>query len=462
MSQLTKLVSSSSSTILIAIVKILELSFISNSLNDEVKGIYALLNLQLLISVLLSEMGIQNAVYSIGGYTIEIKRSLYWYNFLKSIIFWTSGFLILSFLPIPQEYEQHFYLLNNLILINGIGKIFRSFLILENDINTVSITELISTLIGVLFTILFIQHLGVSAFVYGLLLKHGLDNFTYLLIQFRSIQLIGPIAWKNIRETVKIGVFDMSSQIINLISKELDTLLITTFLGLETIGVMNIGKQLILKPIRIVSPVFNNLYYSLFAKTANDSAKYKAYLGSQLKMNSFIITVGYSIILILLDLITHFFFSNTTYKNIQPLLILFILLGVYRGYWSVLGSFILSKGLTKRALLFNAFYLLLNIVSSYVILLIFNELVYIGLNILSLFVFQFISYKIFYSNYIQLKKYYRLTVFNSWPLLIMLIMKVYIISKTYFLFFSIITILIYTYFNYKSVINAFKTYQKGQ
>ncbi|MDA0326605.1 MAG: oligosaccharide flippase family protein [Bacteroidetes bacterium] len=461
MSQLSKLISSSGSTALIAIIKVIELSFISNNLTDELKGIYALLNLQLLMSVLLSEMGIQNAVYSIGTYTNEMTRSLYWYNFFKSLVFWGLGFLILTLLPIPEEYNQLFYLLNYLILINGVGKIFRSFFLLENNINIVSITELISNAIGVSFTILFIRQLGVIAFVYGLLIKHSIDNSIFFISRFSSIKLIGSIEWRKISKTVKIGFFDMSSQVVNLISKELDTLLVTSFLGLETVGVMNIGKQLILKPIRIISPVFNNLFYSLFAKASKNDRELNTLLSSQLKMNSFITTIGYSLILMLLNLIIDIFFSNTTYTNIQPLLMLFILLGVYRGYWSVLGSFILSKGLTKKAFLFNILYLTVNITLSYLILSIFNELIYIGATILSLLAFQYIAHIKFYIKHIGRKKYYQLTVINSWPLLIILVLKVFQTPLVYFLLFSVVIISIYTYLNFKSLINAYKTYQKG-
>lgn len=461
MSQLTKLLSSSSSTTLIAVIKVLELYFISTSLSDEELGIYALLNLQLLVSILLSEMGIQNAVYSLGNYTKEITRSLYWYNFVKSIVFWLLGFVIISILPIPEGYNQHFYLLNHLMLINGVGKVFRSFLILENKINTVSITELTSTLTGVLFTILFITNLGLIAIVYGFIIKHTLDNFIYLIARVSSFKLIGPIRFRSIIRTVKIGFFDMSSQIVNLLSKELDTLLVTFFIGLETVGVMNIAKQLLLKPIRIISPVFNNLYYSLFSKSAKDDKRFKAFLISQLQMNSFIITVGYSIILILSDLIINFFFKNTTYTNIQSLFMLFVLLGIYRGYWSVLGSFILSKGLTKRAFSFNICYLIFNTILSYLILLAFDELVYIGSTILSLLLFQFISHKVFYKNFVKILSYYALTVLNSWPLLIILIMKVSQITLFYFLIFSISAITIYIYFYYRSLINAFRTYKEG-
>lgn len=461
MSQLGKLLSSSGSTALIAIIKVIELSFISNNLTDELKGIYALLNLQLLMSVLLSEMGIQNAIYSISRYTNEVTRSLYWYNFFKSIVFWALGFLALTLLPIPKEYSQIFYLLNYLILINGVGKIFRSFLLLENNINIVSITELTSTVIGVSFTILFIRQLSVKAVVYGLLIKHSIDNSSYFISRFNSIRLIGPIGWRKISKTVKIGFFDMSSQVVNLISKELDTLLVTSFLGLETVGVMNIGKQLILKPIRIISPVFNNLFYSLFAKASEKDVQFNAFLSSQLKMNSFVITIGYSIILMFLDLIIDIFFSNTTYTNIQSLLMLFILLGVYRGYWSVLGSFILSKGLTKKAFSFNIFYLTVNVTLSYLVLSIFNELIYIGATILSLLAFQYIAHLKFYIKHIGRKKYYQLTVINSWPLLIIFLLKVFQTPLVYFLLFSAVIISIYTYLNFKSLINAFKTYQKG-
>jgi O-antigen/teichoic acid export membrane protein len=67
-------------------------------------------------------------------------------------------------------------------------------------------------------------------------------------------------------DLIKIGGFQVGTQVLDYVSNKLDIFLIGRFFGMELLGVYNLAKELIMKPIQVVNPIITNVATPSFAK----------------------------------------------------------------------------------------------------------------------------------------------------------------------------------------------------
>lgn len=67
----------------------------------------------------------------------------------------------------------------------------------------------------------------------------------------------------------------MAEKTLNYFNSQIDTLLIGKLLGVETLGVYNIAKQIIMKPIQIINPIVSKVSFPVMAKIQHDTDKLK-------------------------------------------------------------------------------------------------------------------------------------------------------------------------------------------
>jgi O-antigen/teichoic acid export membrane protein len=449
------------SVIIIAFLKILELYTLSSNLTPTERGLFSLLTFYVLLSILLSEMGIQNSVYSQSNINDLQLRTLFWFNLLKSIFFYLVItfflFLFCWFSGIEEFYT--FAIAGVIVLLNGLGKFYRSVLISKGQIQQLSIIELISTLLEFIVIYFTISNLGIKSFVFGITLKFLIDNFFFFLKLNKTIQIFGPVSFKEIYKFIAVGIYDLLSQFVNFFSKEIDTILVTSFYGLEVLGVFNVSKQLTLKPIRLIGPIINNAFFPIFDKTKNNPFNFKESLNIQLSLNSTIISLIFLFIMAVKGLLISKFFPEKNNLNINFIFICFLLFSLIKGYWSPLGSLILTLGDTKKAFKFNVFVF----VFSFLISIGFAYSFSVKWFAMSLFITVLISfvfsYFIFYSKYFTIQSYFKLTILNAWPLLIVVVLDKYDLNFGSIIMYSVFICMLYFLTQFNTIKNAFSYFK---
>lgn len=457
MSKIKNLSFNASSIIIIAFIKIIELYILSSNLTPTERGLFSLLTFYVLLSILLSEMGIQNSVYSQSNINDLQLRTLFWFNLLKSIFFYLviTFFLFLYFWFSGIEEFYTFAIVGVIILLNGLGKFYRSVLISKGQIQQLSIIELISTLLEFIVIYFTISNLGIKSFVFGITLKFLIDNIFYFFKLKGDLSLFGPVSFKEIYKFITVGIYDLFSQLVNFFTKEIDTLIITSFYGLEILGVFNVSKQLTLKPIRLISPILNNAFFPIFDKTKNNYIKFKNSLKIQLSINSFIITMIFLFVIALKEFLVSKFFPEQSSLNINFIFIFFIFFSVVKGYWAPLGSLILTLGKTKQAFQFNVFVFVFSVIVSLAFAYYFSAQWFAMSLLITTFLSFTLSYFIFYSKFILIDVYFKLTVLNAWPLFLIVILDTYDLNFSSKVISMIIICLLFILTRFKMLKNAF-------
>ena len=457
MNRLAQISYNSISVLFIAVLKISELYVLSSTLSPLDRGLFSLLTFYLLFSVLLSEMGIQNSIYSQSNIPVIKLRTLFWFNFVKSLVFYILLTLLVFYLCFYYENENFysFAIIGLVVLFNAFGKFYRSVLITKGFLKQLSAVELISTFFEFSIVFIFISKLGVQSFVYGILIKFLIDNIFYFFKLKGDLSLFGPISYSKIHEIIIIGVYDLFSQLVNFFTKEIDTLIITSFYGLEILGIFNVSKQLTLKPIRLISPILNNAFFPIFNKTKNNYIKFKKSLKIQLSINSFIITMIFLFIMALKEFLVSKFFPEQSSLNINFIFIFFILFSVLKGYWAPLGSLILTLGKTKQAFQFNVFVFVFSVIVSLAFAYYFSVQWFAMSLLITTFLSFTLSYFIFYSKFILIDVYFKLTVLNAWPLFLIVVLDTYDLNFSSKVISLIIICLLFILTRFKMIKNAF-------
>ncbi|WP_142890641.1 oligosaccharide flippase family protein, partial [Klebsiella pneumoniae] len=77
---------------------------------------------------------------------------------------------------------------------------------------------------------------------------------------------------KNICKGVfSYGIYQLGSQIINQLRTQLDVIIIGKVLGGDSLGLYSLAKDLIMQPLKLITPVINRLALPRFAEAQRDT-----------------------------------------------------------------------------------------------------------------------------------------------------------------------------------------------
>ncbi|HBI06300.1 MAG TPA: lipopolysaccharide biosynthesis protein, partial [Erwinia persicina] len=72
---------------------------------------------------------------------------------------------------------------------------------------------------------------------------------------------------------MKYGVYQLGSQTINQLRTQADSLIVGKVMGAEMLGVYSLAKELVLQPLKLVTPVINRLALPRFAEKQHEPAQ---------------------------------------------------------------------------------------------------------------------------------------------------------------------------------------------
>jgi len=171
------------STIIVAILQVLQVSVLAHFLLPSDFGLMAIVMVVIGFSQVFSDMGISNAIIHHQDISHEELSSLYWLNIIIAVLL----FFIMSVLSplISQLYEEP--LLSTLIIILSFNFVLLSFgnqyrILLQKNLqfNTISKIEIFSTFFSVIVAILLaVYEYGVYSLVYASLVKSAFLSLFY-------------------------------------------------------------------------------------------------------------------------------------------------------------------------------------------------------------------------------------------------------------------------------------------
>lgn len=334
-------------TVYKSIVQAVQLYILIRLLDYSDFGLYAIALSIINFAKLYVDFGISNAIIHKKNLNDKILSSLFWLNIttgllLSVIVFFISYFVGWFYKSIEIVYIIQ--LLSVTFLISSLGNIYRAILkkelkfILINYIDCICLT---ASFIIVIF--LSYYKLGVISLAYGAIVSSVLCSFLLYIYGRKKIGISFYFNFVDIKEMVIFGVYQLSQNSIIYLNSQLDTILIGKFLGVESLGIYNIIKQLITMVSMAVSPVINNILFPILATINDNKTKIKEITFNTIKYTCVINLLFYSVLVIN----SHFIVTNILNVHVDNGVEIFSLISIsyfIRTLSSPTGAYLLSVG----------------------------------------------------------------------------------------------------------------------
>ena len=344
------------STITVALGSLIQLYILVRYIEKSDFGLMALVNVVIAFAMIFLDFGFSSGVIYKKDITQQQLSTLFWFNIL-------TGMLLAILVAFSSPLVAWFYETNELIpilriialgfIINSFAVQFQALLTKELQFDLLAIIKIISFLIAFFgAVILAVNGFGIYALVWGYLLKVSTSALLMLLFGRRFFRPDLYFKVQNIRFFLSFGSFQMGERFLNFFNKQIDVILIGKFLGAETLGVYDILKRFLLRPVNLINPVITSFSFPLMAKIQEKSEKVSAIYMKQL---NYIGSLNFPIYVFLIfnaGAVLQFMFGADwlQYELIFQLLAIYFI--IY-ATGNPVGSLLLSKGRADMGFYWN-------------------------------------------------------------------------------------------------------------
>lgn len=349
-------------TLILTICTLLKISILARLIDKSDFGLMAIITFVMGFVDLFMDMGISLAILHKQKISKNEYSSLYWINFIFSIAVYL---IILAVTPfIADFYDEE--ILKKLIPLTGasiiivaIGRQFKT--ILQKDLNfkKIAVIEIASAVISlVAAVILAIKGFGILSLIYSLLLNYIIISFAYLITGFKTHPIQFHFKFNETKSFLKIGIFQVGSQIVNYFNRDLDILLIGKFFGAEVLGGYSLAKQLVYRPAQIINPILTQVASPALAKIQSNLQILKENYLKLINLVSSVNFVAYLLIFIFAPILVQLFYGNN-YSEIVPLVRILSIYMYVRALGNPVGSLVVATGKTHLEFYWNLFTLII-------------------------------------------------------------------------------------------------------
>ena len=264
-------------TLTTTVLQMLKLFILARILTKADFGLIAIATMILGFTEIFANMGLATGIIHKQDITREQYSSVFWLNLLLSVVLYS---ILCLFTPLIAEYYHQpllrrvIPLLSLTLVINAFGKMFYTFKVKEMDFRFISIVEIVGVFLGVLLTVLTaLGGAGVYSLVYGALLHSLLSHGVYAISGIRRYRIMLHFRLGEIKDLLRIGGYQLSTQVLDYAANKLDVFLIGRFFAVEVLGVYNLAKELLYKAVQLINPIVTGVATPAFARFQDDKVK---------------------------------------------------------------------------------------------------------------------------------------------------------------------------------------------
>ena len=349
-------------TIIFALSGIIKISVLSRFLEKSDFGLIALVMFVLGFMNLFMDMGLTSAILHKQNITKNEYSSLYWLNFVFSIVLF--GLVYFSSPFISDFYNQPellilIPLMATSLIIASIGKQFKTIEQKKLELKTIAIIDISSTTLSLFIAILLaINDFGVYSLVYSSLFYYMFSNVVFLVIGLRGIGINLHYKFQETKSFLKIGIYSVGGDIVNYFNRDLDTLIIGKMFGVEVLGGYNLARQLIRRPLQIIDPVITKITMSIFPKYQDNNKKLTNNILGVLRKLSVLDALIYGGLALFAPLVVRILYGEG-YDDIVVMVRLFAVVVYLRSIGGQITPLVIAKGRTDLSFIWNIFNILI-------------------------------------------------------------------------------------------------------
>ncbi len=262
------------STATTALVQILRLSILAHFLDKADFGVVAILTIVLGLTQTFSDLGFASVIMHKRDLTRKDFSSLYW---IQLLVFSAIYILVVICSDLVSVYfkEPKIVILLPLsmldLLLQGIGKLYDTMLQRHFRFRLLAFRNIVSAVISLVFAVvLAILGYGVYSLVLSTLAHSLILNIWNLLQGQRIMRLQLCCHFRPVWPLIKIGVYQTGTQILDYFSSKLDIMIVGRLLGMESLGVYNLAKELIIRAMQFINTIANRVILPYFSIIQDD------------------------------------------------------------------------------------------------------------------------------------------------------------------------------------------------
>lgn len=317
------------STITNGLVQILRLSILSRFLSKEDFGIVAILTLILGLTQVFSDMGFSAAIMSQKKIDNRNFLSLYWLQFgvftiMMLLISLCSPF-IANYYDSPVLLKLVPIMMSELFFVS-LGKLYDTVLQKNMEFRTIAIRNMVTASFSLIIAIILaIQGYGVYSLVISTVSQTAMVNIWNLKAGQNHYKLsLQKINFKEAKELMKVGYYQMGTQIVDYFASKLDIIVISSTLGVGALGVYNLSKELILKFVIVINSISNRVILPVFTNYQDDIEELKRIFVLCLKKMALLNAPIVGFVILFCNYIVKIFYGNAFLETIPIVQILAI------------------------------------------------------------------------------------------------------------------------------------------
>ena len=214
------------STAVVAVNGLLKISILTRFLDKSDFGLIAITLLVLGFTELFIDMGLSIAIIHRQNITRQEYSSLYWINFIFSIVL-CGVIIVIS--PVIAEFYNEPELLNLLplmsviLILSAVGRQFKTIEQKNLNFRRIAIIVIASSLSSLtLAVVLAIKGFGVYSLVYAAIAQSFLSNISFFLLGITKNKILFHFRYPEVKPFLKIGLYQVGSQLTNYFKGNLD------------------------------------------------------------------------------------------------------------------------------------------------------------------------------------------------------------------------------------------------
>ena len=337
------------STAVVAINGLLKISVLTRFLDKSDFGLIAITMFVLGFTELFIDMGLSIAIIHKQNISRKEYSSLYWINFVFSILLcvliivatpWIADFYnepeLLKILP----------LMSVILILSAIGRQFKTIEQKNLNFKRIAIVVISSSVFSLLLAVvLAIKGFGVYSLVYAYLAQYLISNLSFFIIGIKKNQIMLSFSYQEAKPFLKIGIFQVGSQMINYFNRNLDILIVGKLFGSEILGGYSLAKQLVNRPTKMINPVLTRVGAPVLAKFQHDISQLKK---NYLRLINLVASINlpiYAIMILLASLLVEILYGSQ-YLDIVILVRILAAAMLVRSILNPVGSLVVATGRT--------------------------------------------------------------------------------------------------------------------
>jgi len=345
-----------------ASLQLLQIALLARLLAPADFGLIALVVAIMAILQIFSDAGISNAIIHYQNISREQLSSLYWLNVSVSVFLALT--LAASSYWVAAWYQQlalqYLLMLAAVTLVVGaLGQQVR--VVAQKNLRFADLAkvELMAALMGFVVAVtLAWMGAGVYALIAGSLTTAAVGCVLVWLRLSDGWRPQARLKLAEIRQFLKFGTYMIGNNLANTFNSQIDILLGGRLLGVQSIGLYSVPKDLSLRIGNIINPIITQVGLPVMAKAQGDVALLKRVYLQTMRMTASVNFPIYIALGVFAPEIVHFLLGQKWHDAI-PLLQIFSIWALLRSTGNPVGSLLMARGRADLSFKWNMVWLLI-------------------------------------------------------------------------------------------------------